>query len=297
MPRISRAPSIRAVLVALVVITPLLTPTLAQATPASAPDPAAPLPTHLRDRGTGVPMSQFGVFVDKGEILVYTFGEWYVDRNLEYKPSELGYGLPVDQRGRYTASEQLLWVAYGITPDLALELEAAHISAELVKSPRDTATIPGEFEENGLGDVEGQLRWRFLHEQGSRPEAFAFFESVAPLQKRKHLIGTQDWEFSLGGGVTRGYRWGTVTLRAATEYVRDERKFDTGEYAVEYLKRVSPSWKIFTAVEGSQADEVSLITEAQYQIAPNALLKLNNGWGLTTNATDFAPEVGVVFRF
>ena len=63
--------------------------------------PAQNLPVHLRDRGTGVPLSQFGTYVKRGELLLYPFFEWYYDRDLEYKPSELGYGLEVDHRGRY----------------------------------------------------------------------------------------------------------------------------------------------------------------------------------------------------
>jgi hypothetical protein len=259
-------------------------------------EPSEAEAAHLRDRGTGVPTSMFGTYVRKGELLVYPFVEFYADRNFEYKPSDLGYGQEVDHRGHYTASEQLLFVSYGITRDLAFEMEAAHISAELAKATNDLATTPSEFEETGLGDVEGQLRWRFLHEAGSRPEGFLFFETVLPLQRTKHLIGTQDWEWSLGAGVTRGYRWGTMTLRASTEYARDEGKFDLGEYAVEYQRRLTPLWKVLADVEGSQ-DETALVTEVQFQLAPRAVLKLNNGWGLTSKATDFAPEMGVMFSF
>ncbi len=49
--------------------------------------------------------------------------------------------------------------------------------------------------------------------------------------------------------------------------------------------------------EGTQIDEVALLTEVQWHIARNAILKVNNGWGFTPNATDFAPEVGVMFAF
>ena len=46
----------------------------------------------------------------KGELLVYPFAEWYADKDLEYKPSELGYGIAEDFRGRYAASEALLFL-------------------------------------------------------------------------------------------------------------------------------------------------------------------------------------------
>ena len=69
-----------------------------------------------------------------------------------------------------------------------------------------------------------------------------------------------------------------------------------GEYALEYLKRVSPRLRLFAAVEGSE-DEVELITEAQVFLRPNIFLKLNNAFGATSKATGWAPEVGVMFSF
>ena len=72
---------------------------------------AQELPRYLRDRGTGVRTSLLGSYVGHGELLVYPFFEWYADGNLEYKPSELGYGASrVDHRGRYRASEGILFV-------------------------------------------------------------------------------------------------------------------------------------------------------------------------------------------
>ena len=147
-----------------------------------------------------------------------------------------------------------------------------------------------------MGDVEGQLRWRWKGETASGPEVFSYFETVFPLQKRKRLIGTQDWEFKLGTGVIRGFRWGTTTVRAAVAYDRAESKGELGEYAVEYLKRLSPAVRVFAAVEGSE-DEVELITEAQWFLRPTILLKLNNAFGLTSKAADWAPEIGMMFSF
>jgi len=252
---------------------------------------------RLRDRGTGVRTSLLGTYVRQGELLFYPFFEYYWDADREYKPSELGYGLFSDFRGRYRASEGILFLGYGVGPDVALEFEAAVISAELRRSPADTSAMPARVEESGLGDVEAQIRWRFQRETENRPEFFTFFETVFPLQRSRKLIGTQDWEFSFGLGLTRGFRWGTVTARAAGEYSREARKFDTGEYAIEYLRRLSPAWRVVAAIEGNQVDEVSLLTEVQWQFVPHAALKLNGGWGLTTNATDFAPEVGIMFSF
>ncbi len=267
---------------------------------AAAPSGAAAkenAPEFLRDRGTGVATSMFGTYVRGGELLIYPFFEWYADSNYEYKPSELGYGIDVDYRGRYRASEGLLFLGYGVTDDLAIEVEAAVITAKLRKAADDPSAMPAEVEESGLGDTQAQVRWRFLHEDVRRPEAFAYFETVFPLQKHRRLIGTRDWEYKLGFGVTKGYGFGTMTLRVSGEYSREEGKLEAGEYAVEYLRRLSRAWRIVALIEGVQLDEVELITEAQWHFHRNAFLKLNMGWGLTPNATDFAPEVGVMFAF
>ena len=265
--------------------------------PATARGQSQTLPPYLRDRGTGVRMSMLGTYVRDGELLVYPFFEWYADHNLEYKPSELGYGLNHDYRGRFRASEGILFFAYGISPDVAVEFESAVITAELRKDAADSATVPQRIRESGLGDVEGQIRWRVQRENEHRPEIYTFFETVFPLQRTRHIIGTQDWEFSAGFGLTRGFSWGTMTFRASAEYAREARQIDAGEYAIEYMRQLSPSWRIITAIEGSQVDEISLLTEVQWRFARNAIFKLNNGWGLTPNATDFAPEMGIMFNF
>ena len=265
--------------------------------PVAQVDAVAQLPDHLRDRGTGVATSMFGTYVRKGELLVYPFFEWYADSNLEYEPREFGYELGGEYRGRYRASEGLIFVAYGLANNVAVELEAAMISAELEKSPVDLSAMPARVKESGLGDVEAQIRWRWLEEHEHGPEAFTYFETVFPLQRTRRLIGTRDWEYKAGIGVTRGFRWGTATFRVDGEYSREEQKFDAGEYALEYLKRLSPAWRVYGAIEGYQLDEVALITEVQWHFHRRAFLKLNNGWGLTTNATDFAPEIGVMMSF
>jgi hypothetical protein len=90
----------------------------------------------------------------------------------------------------------------------------------------------------------------------------------------------------------RGFAWGTTTLRAAVAY--EEGSAALGEYAVEYLKRISPGLRLFAGVEGTQ-DEVEMITEAHWFLRPNLFLKLNNAFGLTSKATDWAPEVGLMF--
>jgi hypothetical protein len=153
--------------------------------------------------------------------------------------------------------------------------------------------MPARIEESGLGDVEGQLRWRWNGETERRPELFSYFETVFPLQKGKRLIGTQAWEFKLGTGVVRGFGWGTTTVRVAVEYDGEDGSAALGEYAFEYLRRVSTRVRLFSAIEGSE-DEVELIAEAQLFLRPDIVLKLNNAFGVTSKATDWAPEVGIL---
>ncbi|MGH7717854.1 MAG: hypothetical protein ACREON_03285 [Gemmatimonadaceae bacterium] len=266
------------------------------ATPHSAIGQQNALPAYLRDRGTGIPTSMFGTYIDRGELLVYPFFEYYRDKDAEYSPNELGHGLDRDFRGRYRASEGLIFLGYGISDRLAVELEAAVISARLERAPDDPSSVPAVVEESGLGDVEGQLRWRWNRETARRPEIFSYLEAVAPLQKRKRLIGTQDWEVKLGSGVVRGFAWGTTTIRAAVEYDGTEGTVGLGEFAVEYLKRVSRGLRVLGAVEGT-GDEIEVITETQWFLRPHLMLKLNNAFGLTSKATDWAPEIGLMFSF
>ena len=140
------------------------------------------------------------------------------------------------------------------------------------------------------------VRWRWFKENELRPELFSYFETVFPLQKDKVLIGTQDWEYKIGIGAVKGFAFGTLTVRVATEYDRSEDKMELGEYAIEYLKKVSSRWRLYGGVEGSQ-DEVELITEAQLHLNRNMFFKFNNAFGATSKATGWAPEIGIVFSF
>lgn len=252
-----------------------------------------PWPQYLRDRGTGLPSSMFGTYIRKGELLVYPFYEYYYDNTAEYKPAELGYGLDRDFQGRYRAHEGLLFLGYGLTDWLAIEVEAAVITATLRKSRNDPSALPARWHETGLGDVETQLRFRWASETAGRPEWFGFFETVYPFRKDKVLIGTQNWELKLGAGLVKGLPWGTVTLRTALAYDDAERVVEVGEYAVEYLRRLSDRLRVVALIEGEQ-DEVELITELQVYLSPSIFVKLNNGLGLTWKAVGVAPEVGVM---
>ena len=289
-----RHPSKRSALLSLAVV---LACTLALPGPVAWAADAGTLPAYLRDRGAGIPTSMFGTYIRQGEWLVYPFAEWYADRNIEYKPSELGYAGDDDHRGKYSASENLLFVAYGITDHLAVELEGARITAELTKSTQDPSLLPHELEATGTGDIEGQIRWQFRDETERHGAAFLHFESVFPTQPENSLIGTTDWEHKLGVGTVRGHAWGTMTFRAAVEYSAAENKLEYGEYAIEYLRRLSPAFRVVSVIEGNQLDEVEWINELQVRLMPRATLKMNTGIGVTPNATDVAPELGVLFSF
>jgi hypothetical protein len=252
------------------------------------------LPHYLKDRGTGIPLSMFGTYINKGDFIIYPFYEYYYDQDAEYSPEELGYGLDEDFRGKHRGHEGLIFLGYGIADWLAFEFEAAVITAKQYKSDKDPTDMPEVVEESGLGDVESQLRWRWAKETKARPMFFSYFETVFPLQKDKKLIGTQDWEFKLGVGMTKGFNWGTMSLRLASEYDRSENKYESGEYALEYLKRVSEKFRFYLGVEGSE-DEVEFITDLQFHIFKNGFIRLNNAFGVTSKATDYAPELGILF--
>lgn len=263
--------------------------------PLRAGEPAAP--DRLADRGAGIPTSLFGTYIEKGEVLFYPFYEYTRTSAFEYKPSELGFAGEQDYLGRTVEHEALLFLGYGISDRLALEIEAAvYTKGTFDKAPDDPSAVPSRLEESGLGDVDLQLRFRWTEETEDRPYMYSFLEVTPPLQRNKVLIGTQDLEAAVGFGVIRGYRWGTITGRMAIAWDGGDSKLDFGEYAFEYLKRLSPRWRVVAALEG-ETDEVSVIGEAQWFFRPNAFLKLNCGFGVTEKAPDVAPEVGVMFRF
>lgn len=254
------------------------------------------LPSFLKDRGAGIATSMFGTYIEKGEVMIYPFYEYYYDSNKEYKPSEFGYNLSKDYFSKSFAHEGLIFLGYGISDRFAIEMEAAVISETLYKSKEDESDMPDKISESGLGDVEGQIRYRWNREKAKTPEVYSYFETVLPLQPSRKLIGTQDWEFKLGTGIIKGFHFGTLTCRAGVEYKSGESKFDPGEYALEYLKRVSEFFRFGIVLEGSQ-DEASIIADLQFHLSNKVFIRLNSGFGITPKATDFTPETGVLFTF
>jgi hypothetical protein len=254
------------------------------------------LPTFLKDRGTGIPTSMFGTYIEKDEVIIYPFYELYYDTDAEYKPADFGYDLEEDLQGKYQAHEGLIFLGYGLTDNLAFEFEASVITAEQHKAEDDTTVMPDVVKESGLGDVESQLRWRWSRETIGQPEFFSYFETVFPFQKKKNLIGTQDWELKFGAGLIKGFHWGTMTFRTAIEYSALESKVELGEYALEYLKRISTFFRFYIGVEGNQ-DELEFITDLQFHVTHYAFNRANNAFGITPKATDYAPEIGILFHF
>ena len=254
-------------------------------------------PAFLRDRGPGIASSMFGTYIARGDLIVYPYWEYYVDHNAEYKPAEIGYGLDQDFEGRYRESEYLFFLAYGLTDWLAVQTELAGASASLRKSPADTSAMPAEIRESGLTSFETQFRWRYAQETERRPEVWSYLDIVYPINKRGRIVGSDGFDIELGLGLTRGYRWGTMTLRGSAIYEgASDTKFDIGEFGVEYLKRLSPHWRVFLALQGAGAlREASVITELQWHLSPRVILRFNQEIGLTSLSTDWEPQLGVLF--
>jgi len=263
--------------------------------PVAAQAAEEPLPDYLKDRGTGVALSMFGSYIRRGELVIYPYWEYYLDDDREYNPEELGFAGQQDFRGRFRASEGLFFVAYGLTDGLAIQAEVAGIRASIEKAQADLSALPPKLEQSGLGSFETQLRWRWRKETERHPELWGYLDVVYPTNKKEPLIGTMGWELELGTGLTRGFRWGTLTGRVSLAYEgASTTKFDLGEYAVEYLKRVSPSWRLFAAVQGS-GDAVSLITEVQWHLTRHVFIRFNQELGLTSRANDWEPQLGILF--
>lgn len=242
----------------------------------------------------GVPTSLFGTYVREGELLVYPFYEYDTNRDNEYTPSELGVPGEQEFLGKLTSREYGLFLAYGLTERLAVELEGElHVKASFEKAPEDGSGVPARLVESGLGDVEAQLRYRWRDASAKLPELFSFLEVAFPTQNETHLIGSSEWEVGLGFGAIKEYGWGLLTGRVQLAYETGEGAVELGEYAVEIMRDINPHWRLVSAIEG-QDDEITLVGEAQWRFAPRAVLKLNCGFGVTEKAPDFAPEIGVL---
>jgi hypothetical protein len=264
----------------------------------NAPAARAQEPAYLADRGDGIRTSLLATYIRPREFIFYPFYEYTRTSNYEYKASDLGFVGETDYQGRKVDQEYLIYLGYAFNDSWMLEFESAlHASVKFSKADNDPVNaVPREIRESGLGDTEMQLRWRYSKETETRPEITVMFQAEFPLQRKKKLLGTQAWGFGTGVIVTKGYPFGTFTLRGQINHDRGDRETKFGEYAIDYLKKLSPAWTIALTLEGEES-ELSVIGEAQYALSRNATLKLNLGQGLTKKDRQFAPEIGVLFRF
>jgi hypothetical protein len=257
------------------------------------------LPAHLRDRGRGQPTSLFGTYITRGQLIVFPYVARTIDRNLEYQPSEFGYGQNDDVRGRYQSTQAQLYVSYGLTDWLAVEVESSRIRARLDKSPDDTSGLPARIDETGLADIEAQLRLRLARERGRRPEIFASVEVLPPQQRDKLLIGDAQWNFKGGLGLIRGYSWGTLTFRTTIEYNRGDKHWDLGETSLEFLRQLSSATRLFLAIEGGEGgalDDYTFVSGVRWRLGRGLYFKFDNVIGLMSKATDWESQVGVLFE-
>ncbi len=258
-----------------------------------------PGPQYLNDRGTGIPTSLFGTYVRRGELLIYPFFEYAWDHNKEYNPSEFGFPVVQDFRGRYRSTAEQVFVAYGVNDWLALEFEAAHIHASLAKSP-DDPVLPPKISESAVTDFEAQVRARVRKESRRGPEVFVYGDATFPSNRSKLLIGDKDWDLRPGVGVSKGFAWGTFTGKISGEWNREESHPILGELALEYLKRLFPSVRLFLAIEGGEAgapDEFDFVAGLRWLIGDRVALKIDNSIGLQSKSPDWVPQFGVMFAF
>ena len=260
-------------------------------------DGPPPPPPNLRDRGPGVRLSEFQTFIERGQLLVLPQVSYATDHNLEYNPLDWGFGNQVDLRGKFHSSAAQILVAYGVTDWLALEVEGSYVSAHFERSPSDTTATPPQIDQQGLADFAGQARVRFARERGRRPEIWGAVEVIPASHKRQFLIGDKITDVKEEIGFTRGFHFGTMTFRTTIEYNHGDHHWDFGETSIEYLRQLSPRWRVLLAVEGGETgapDEFVFVTAAQWRVSRNAFVKFANGYGFMSKSTDWEPQLGVL---
>src|SRR5947208_5965376 len=249
------------------------------------------------DRGTGIRTSIVETYVELHQLLIYPFAAYSWDHNYEYQPTMFGFGRDQDFRGHYRTTEAAFFLAYGVTDWLALELEGAQVPRPLGKAPADTFGTPARIRETGVADIAGQLRSRRGTERGRRPEFFASVEVLPPMHAGRVLIGDAQWNVKSEIGAVRAYRWGTMTFRTTVEYNRGDTHWDLGETSLEYLRQVSPAWRLLFAIEGGEGgapDDWVLVSAGHWRIAPGLYLKFASGIGLFPKSTDWESQIGIL---
>ncbi len=241
----------------------------------------------------GIRTSVFGTYVQPHQLIVFPFVAHTWDRNFEYAPSAFGGVGPEDMRGRYRSNEAQLFVAYGVTDWLALEIEGSRISATFEKSPSDVSGTPARINESGFADIAGQLRFRL------NPGFFASIELLPPSHKRKVLIGDAQWNVKGEIGLMRGFRWGMMTFRTTVEYNRGDTHPDLGETSLEYLRQMSRAFRLFLAIEGGEGgapDDWTFVSGGRWRLTDGLFLKFDNALGLLSKSTDWESQLGIVLQ-
>lgn len=252
-----------------------------------------------KDRGPGLPTSQPGIYVERGEVLFDVFAVYTKDSDYEYLPDDFGFPSPVGEfKGNNRTDGGVVLAAWGISDRFAVELRAAATKAKLDKAPEDTTGMPDTTEESGLGDVRTRLTWRWLRENEHHPELWLFEDLLLPHDSGNPLIGTSDLTAETGIGLSHGARWGTMTYRASFLYEPgSETHIDFGDIAIEYLKRVSRSVSLLGDLLLVQGDEYYVTGQVKWDLSPRVALSLLGKAGLSAAAVDTTAEGGIVFRF
>ncbi|HXO83946.1 MAG TPA: hypothetical protein VN803_00320 [Gemmatimonadales bacterium] len=250
------------------------------------------------DRGNGIRTSMIETYVEPHQFLIYPFAAYTWDHDFEYQPNMFGFLSDEDFRGSFKATEAALFLAYGVNDWLAVELEGSLITADFEKSLADTFGTPATVHESGVADIAGSLRLRFLRERGSRPEFFGSVEVLPPQHAGKFLIGDAEWDVKGEIGAVRQYHWGTMTFRTTIEYNRGDKHWDLGETSLEYLRRLSPAWRVLVGIEGGEGgtlDDYALVAAAHWRIAGGLDLKFFNSVGFMAKSTDWETQVGLMW--
>jgi hypothetical protein len=249
------------------------------------------------DRGSGIRTSMVETYVEPGQLLVYPFAAYSWDHNFEYQPTMFGFPREQDFRGHYKTTEAAIFLAYGVTDWLAVELEGSQITSTFEKAPADSFGTPARIRETGFSDISGQIRMRLGQERGRRPEFFASVEVLPPMHGRQVLIGDRQWDVKGEIGAAKAYRWGTMTFRTTIEYNRGDTHWDLGETSLEYLRQVSRRGRVLVAIEGGEGgapDDWVFVTAGRWRIARGLDLKFANGLGMFSKSNDWESQIGLL---
>ncbi len=266
-------------------------PALAQETPVA---------RSFADRGTGIPASLFGTYIEQGRLMLYRSSKYLRDADHQYQPTEFGAGPDVDIRARLRSWSAQLWVGYGVTNWLAVEMEAAYVHARLDRAPGDTFPTGLPREESGIADIEGQFRTRLRTESRRTPELFAYAEVVIPTQTRSVLVGEPDFDIKPGIGFVKGTGVGTVQGRLGLEYNHRESKLDFGEVSLEWIRRFSPAVRTHIILEGGETGALAIweqIPGILVTLTRRESLKFDSQIGLSSKSPDWVLQGGLMIAF